>query len=88
MTNSTRFKRPLPLTVATINNAESINTEGSSTELVLNEYIPFVNDWCDCTGLEHMCGGVAFPDNCPNWQDNATSGGDPNLQHGKGLGTY
>ena len=25
----------------------------SKTELVLNEFIPFVNDWCDCTGVEH-----------------------------------
>ena len=23
---------------------------GSQTELVLNEFIPFINDWCDCTG--------------------------------------
>lgn len=29
----------------------------SETELVLNEYIPFVNDWCDCTGHEKLCGG-------------------------------
>ena len=28
----------------------------------------------------------AFPDKCPDWQDNQTAGGDPNLGHGKGLG--
>ena len=59
---------------------------GSATELVLNEYIPFVNDWCDCTGLESLCGGQAFPDKCPNWQDPKTAGGDPNLGYGKGIG--
>ena len=58
----------------------------SETELVLNEYIPFVNDWCDCTGHEAMCGGKVFPEKCPDWQDNKTAGGDPNLGHGKGIG--
>ena len=59
---------------------------GAGTELVLNEYIPFVNDWCDCTGVEHLCGGVAFPARCPNWQHNRTAGGDPDLRHAKGVG--
>jgi hypothetical protein len=30
----------------------------SETELVLNEYIPFVNDWCDCTGREESLESV------------------------------
>lgn len=55
------------------------------TELVLNEYIPFVNDWCDCDGVEQLCGGERYPTRCPDWQDNRTSGGDPDLQHGKGI---
>jgi len=59
---------------------------GQKTEMVLNEFIPFVNDWCDCTGVEHLCGGHAFPTRCPNWQDPATAGNDPNLQHRKGVG--
>ena len=63
---------------------------GQQTEMILNEFIPFVNDWCDCTGVEHLCGGERFPsgsheDKCPNWQDPATAGGDPNLQHAKGI---
>ena len=58
----------------------------SKTELVLNEYIPFVNDWCDCTGNEKLCGGQADPGGkCPNWQDPATAGGDHNLEHAKGI---
>merc|ERR1712166_1218013 len=57
----------------------------SETKFILNEYIPFVNDWCDCTGVEHLCGGEAFPAKCPDWQAHATSGGDPNLQHAKGV---
>ena len=61
-------------------------TTGQTTEMVLNEFIPFVRDWCDCNGLEHLCGGQRFPATCPSWQDPATAGGDPNLAHGKGIG--
>lgn len=58
---------------------------GGTTKLVLNEYIPFVEDWCDCSAVKHLCGGKAFPDKCPDWQDSRTSGGDPNLQHAQGV---
>jgi hypothetical protein len=51
-----------------------------------NRYIPFQDDWCDCLNVEHLCGGERFPSSCPNWQDPATAGGDPNLQHAKGIG--
>ena len=44
-----------------------------------------MNDWCDCAGFEHLCGGERFPKSCPDWQDNKTAGGDPNLQHGRGI---
>jgi hypothetical protein len=37
---------------------------GQKTEMVLNEYIPFVGDWCDVTNEELAPGGK-----CPNWQD-------------------
>jgi len=41
------------------------------TEMVLNEWIPFITDWCDpnSTGAD---GG------CPNWQDPASKGIGPN----------
>ena len=45
----------------------------------------YVHAGCDCTGVEHLCGGKAFPDKCPDWQQNSTAGGDPNLQHAKGV---
>eukprot|EP01051_Picozoa_sp_SAG22_P023598 SAG22_NODE_6162_length_891_cov_1.227273_2_plen_96_part_00 len=47
--------------------------------------VPFVNDWCDCTGVEHLCGGKARPDKCPDWQNPTSAGGDSNLQHAKGI---
>ena len=59
---------------------------GSQTEMVLNEFIPYQADWCDCKGVENLCGGERFPASCPDWQDPATAGGDPNLQHAKGIG--
>jgi hypothetical protein len=63
---------------------------GQATEFVLNEYIPFVQDWCDCKGMEHACGGERFPTGgttqCPSWQEPSTAGGDPDLQHAAGIG--
>ena len=47
------------------------NRTGQTTEMVLNEYIPFVSDWCDCKGIEHLCGGERFPSRCPDWQEPA-----------------
>ena len=57
-----------------------VDLSGQQTEMVLNEYIPFIKDWCD---LKTVPGGG---DRCPNWQDPKTAGGDPNLQHAKGVG--
>jgi hypothetical protein len=49
--------------------------------MVLNEYIPFVNDWCDLSTVK-----PAGATSCPNSQDPKTSGNDPNLQHFAGVG--
>ena len=59
------------------------------TELALNEVCPFVEDWCDCTGVEHLCDGVALPmgeGGCPDWSNRSLSGGDPDLSHMRGVG--
>jgi len=55
---------------------------GQATEMVLNEFIPFVTDWCDPTHTLVLANGGS----CPNWQDPATAGGDPDLRKAKGLG--
>jgi len=52
---------------------------GQQTEMVLNEFIPFVSDWCDPAHMDANGG-------CPSWQDPKSAGGDPNLQHSKGVG--
>ena len=44
-------------------------------------YIPFVGDWCDVTNKKLAPGG-----RCPNWQDPATAGGNPDLRSRAGLG--
>ena len=54
---------------------DTIKASGQKTEVVLNEFIPFINDWCNCTGHEEQCGGNALPSTCPNWQDPKTGGG-------------
>ena len=54
---------------------------GQKTEMVLNEYVPFIGDWCDVTNKEFAPGG-----RCPSWQAPKTAGGDPDLRHAKGLG--
>ena len=44
----------------------------TATEFALDELCPFVADWCDCTGAESLCGGVAFPtgfSGCQNWEN-------------------
>jgi len=51
---------------------------GQQTEMVLNEFIPFVNDWCEPATTVHG--------RCPDWQNPSSAGGDPNLQHAKGVG--
>ena len=53
---------------------------GQKTEMVLNEYVPFIGDWCDATNKE-FAPGVR----CPSWQAPETAGGDPDLRHAKGL---
>ena len=47
---------------------------GQATEMVLNEFIPFVNDWCDLSTVK-----PAGSTKCPNSQDPATSGKNPRL---------
>ena len=52
-------------------------TKNASTHMVLNEFIPFLSDWCE---------GYAPGKPCPDFQNPATCGGDPDLAHAKGLG--
>ena len=58
-------------------------------QLVLNEFVNFVTDWCDCRGVRYphiVCPGWKAPgDRCPDWQREDTSGGDPDLTQGKGV---
>jgi len=67
---------------------KTIKQTGQKTEVVLNEYIPFITDWCNCTGLESLCGNNVLPANCPDWQAVSTGGGYANhdLTKMKGLG--
>eukprot|EP00662_Eupelagonemidae_sp_cell21_P024126 gene24126-66057_t len=44
-------------------------------EMALNEFIPFVTDWCDCTGVPHLCPWGWQHGRCPNWENPDTSGG-------------
>jgi hypothetical protein len=53
----------------------------SETQFVLNEFIPFVNDWCDLSTIPDGMDKTK----CPDFQDPKTAGGDPNLQHAKGV---
>ena len=65
----------------------AIAASGQKTETVLNEFIPFLSDWCNCTGNEHLCGGQALPgSNCPNYQLVATGGGQHDSTLKKGIG--
>eukprot|EP00729_Bicosta_minor_P014046 gene14046-32181_t len=57
---------------------KTIKQTGQKTEVVLNEYIPFITDWCNCTGLESLCGNNVLPANCPDWQAVSTGGGYAN----------
>ena len=41
---------------------------GQQTEMVLNEYIPFVSDYCDCQSQMKLCNNQRYPSSCPNWQ--------------------
>ena len=61
------------------------NRTGQTTEMVLNEFIPFVGDWCDPTDA-HFGKDIRVGYTCPNWQDPATARGDPDLRHKAGLG--
>ena len=51
---------------------------GLRTKMLLNEFIPFVDDWCELAGTNMT--------RCPNWQSSTSAGSDPDLQHGKGVG--
>jgi hypothetical protein len=57
---------------------KTIAATGQKTEVVLNEYIPFIDDWCNCTGLEPLCGNSVLPAKCPDWQAPSTGGGYAN----------
>jgi len=67
---------------------KTIKQTGQKTEVVLNEYIPFITDWCNCTGLESLCGNNVLPANCPDWQAVSTGGGYANHDLTKMKGTY
>ena len=54
---------------------------GQSTQFILNEFIPFVNDWCDLTTAGPNRTAAA---SCPDWTQRAAAGYDPDLQHAKG----
>jgi hypothetical protein len=66
---------------------------GQRTEMVLNEFIPFVGDWCNPDD-PHFGKDISAGYTCdvgrlpgwPGWQDPATARGDPDLRHGAGLG--
>ena len=58
---------------------------GGGTALALNEFIPSVADWCDCTGVEHLCPWWRLLRKCPSWENPATAGGDSDLTHQKGV---
>ena len=51
----------------------------SNTELAINEFIVSVDDWCDCTGVEHLCVGGC------SGSHPQSDGGDPDLAHMKGI---
>jgi hypothetical protein len=55
-------------------------------QVVLNEFIPFITDFCNCTGLESLCGGEVLPKKCPNWQLVSTGGGEHDSTKMKGIG--
>ena len=57
---------------------------GQKTKMLLNEYITFIDDWCDLDSATPA--GQPRATKCPNWQDPATAGGDPVLTHKKGVG--
>lgn len=69
-----------------VNIDETVKASRQRTEVVLNEFIPFITDWCNCTGLEQLCGGKALPDTCPNWQQVSTGGGQHDSSLAKGIG--
>ena len=58
---------------------------GQKTEMVLNELISAVGDWCDPDDRRF---GKSIRETmvCPSWQLPSTAGGDPDLRSGKGLG--
>jgi len=68
------------------NIAKTINATKQETEVVLNEFIPFINDWCNCTGNEQICGGQVLPEKCPSFEEIATGGGATDSTLKKGVG--
>ena len=55
-----------------------ISSDGSD-ETVGYRFIVSVDDWCDCTGVEHLCVGGC------SGGDPKSDGGDPDLAHRKGI---
>ena len=55
----------------------------SPAKLILNEFVNSVQDWCEHPGPTDTSNGRAA--SCPDWQQPATAGGDPDLTHGKGV---
>jgi hypothetical protein len=97
VTNSILLGRPLHLIAAAMNCVKTLKVSdpnqtplrvqamkketGQQTEMVLNEYIPFIGDWCDLDSVPRRP-NTSAPTRCPNWQNPATAGGDPDLSHG------
>jgi hypothetical protein len=66
--------------------AELQKAKSNTTELILNEYIPYVLDWCSTSTATPTTHSGGTGSKCPDWQSPTTAGGDPDLQHAKGVG--
>jgi hypothetical protein len=69
----------------------TIKATGQKTEVGLNEFIPFIDDYCNCTGHEEQCNNYSLPtgigdSKCPNWQLPKTGGGEHDSSLGQGIG--
>jgi len=72
------WERALYDPAGSVQRAEALKAStGLKTKMLLNEFIPFVGDWCELTGNMTRC---------PNWQSPSSAGDDPDLQHAKGAG--
>ena len=69
----------------------TIKATGQKTEVGLNEFIPFIDDYCNCTCHEEQCNNYSLPtgigdSKCPNWQLPKTGGGEHDSSLGQGIG--